>query len=167
MRIELRVMSNAFGKHCGGCGKGNQSCAIARCSLEHAGVEYCYLCDDYPCKKYKSIDDLDSFITHRRQLRDLEKAKRMGIAEYNLEQEEKVRILDYLLSNYNDGRRKTFFCVTVNLLELSELQEAIDQIGSNAELFALPSKEKSSYVARVFQSTADRRGVKLKLNKKN
>ena len=24
-----------LGKHCGGCGNGNQSCGIAKCSLEH------------------------------------------------------------------------------------------------------------------------------------
>lgn len=96
----------------------------------------------------------------------MEKAKRIGIAEYNLEQKEKIRILDYLLSNYNDGRRKNFFCVTVNLLELSELQDAIEQIKSNTEVFHLTIKEKSSYVAEVFQNIADRRKIKLKLNKK-
>ena len=40
---------------------------------------------------------------------------------YNTEQMEKARILDVLISNYNDGRKKTLFCVAVNLLELQEL----------------------------------------------
>ena len=61
----------------------------------------------------------------------------MGIEQYNLEQQEKTQILSYLLSNYNDGRRKNFFCVAVNLLELSEIQEAIKQIQSNDELSSL------------------------------
>ncbi len=39
-----------LGKHCGGCGNGNQSCAIARCSLEQGDVEYCYECKEYPCE---------------------------------------------------------------------------------------------------------------------
>lgn len=33
-----------LGGHCGGCGNGNQSCRIARCSLEHGKVEYCFQC---------------------------------------------------------------------------------------------------------------------------
>ncbi len=70
----------------------------------------------------------------------MEKAQRTGIEQYNLEQQEKIQILSYLLSNYNDGRRKNFFCVAVNLLELSEIQEAIDQIQSNGELPSLPFK---------------------------
>ena len=69
-------------------------------------------------------------------------------------------------SNYNDGRRKNFFCVAVNLLELSELQEAMKQIQSNDELPLLSFKEQCSYVAEVFQKIADRRNIKLRLIKK-
>lgn len=54
-----------LGKHCGGCGNGNQSCTIAKCSLGQEGIEYCYQCKHYPCEKYKQIDVYDSFITHR------------------------------------------------------------------------------------------------------
>lgn len=107
-----------------------------------------------------------SFITHRRRKADLERAKNIGIAQYNLEQQEKVQILSYLLSNYNDGRRKNFFCVAVNLLELSEIQEAIKQIQSNHELPALPFKAQCLYVVDVFQKIAGRRNIKLKLAKR-
>lgn len=60
-----------LGKHCGGCGNGNQSCGIAKCSLEHGKIEYCYECESYPCEKYRYIDKYDSFITHKRQKADL------------------------------------------------------------------------------------------------
>ena len=155
-----------LGKHCGGCGNGNQSCAIARCSMEQGNVAYCFECKCYPCEKYQHIDDFDSFITHKQRKCDLEKAQRIGIDKYNFEQKEKMQILDYLLSNYNDGRRKTFFCVAVNHLELSEIQETIKQIEVNSELSALSVKERSLYVVNVFQGIADKRGLCLKLNKK-
>ncbi len=155
-----------LGNYCGGCGNGNQSCKIAKCSLEQEKIEYCYECKQYPCEKYEHIDECDSFITHRRRKADLEKAQHIGIAQYNLEQQEKAQILSYLLSNYNDGRRKNFFCVAVNLLELSEIQEAIKEIQSNDELPSLSFKEQSSYVVEVFQKIADRRNIKLKLIKK-
>ena len=156
-----------LGNHCGGCGNGNQSCKIAKCSLEHEGIEYCYECRQYPCEKYQHIDEYDSFITHRRRKGDLEKARSIGIEQYNLEQQKKTQILSYLLSNYNDGRRKNFFCVAVNLLDLSEIKEAIGQIQSNDELPSLPLKEQSLYAAEVFQKIADRRNIKLKLMKKS
>lgn len=124
------------------------------------------MCSQYPCEKYQNIDEYDSFITHRRQKADLEKAQRSGIEQYNLEQREKVQILAFLLSHYNDGRRKNFFCVAVNLLELAELQEAMNQIQCDDELSTLPFKAQCSCVAEVFQKIADRRNIKLRLNKK-
>ena len=155
-----------LGNHCGGCGNGNQSCRIEKCSLEHGKMEYCYECGQYSCEKYEHVDEYDSFITHRRRRADLEKARSMGIEQYNLEQREKIKILSWLLSNYNDGRRKNFFCVAVNLLELSEIQEAVKQIQSNNGLCSLPFKEQCLYVVEVFQMIADRRNIKLKLIKK-
>ena len=155
-----------LGNYCGGCGNGNQSCRIAKCSLEHGKIQYCYECEKYPCEKYQHIDECDSFITHRRRKADLERAQRIGIEQYTIEQQEKVQILSNLLSDYNEGRRKNFFCVAVNLLELSELQEAMKQIQSNEELSFLSFKAQCSYVAEVFQKIADKRNIKLRLIKK-
>lgn len=155
-----------LGKHCGGCGNGNQSCKIAKCSLEHGEVEYCYECENYPCEKYQHIDKYDSFITHKHQKRDLERAQNLGIEQYNLEQQEKIQILSLLLANYNDGRRKNFFCVAVNLLELSELREVIKQIQQNEALSDLSIKEQCSYIVDVLQKIADRKNITLKLIKK-
>ena len=127
-----------LGNYCGGCGNGNQSCKIAKCSLEHGKIEYCYECEQYPCEKHQHIDEYDIFITSRRKKADLERAQSIGIEQYNREQREKVQILSYLL----------------------------EQIRSNNELSSLPFKEQCLYVAGVFQKIADRRNVKLKLIKK-
>ena len=99
-------------KYCPGCGggEGNQSCKIARCSMEHNGVEYCFQCDEYPCPKYEHMDDFDSFMTHQGRKADMERARQLGIEAYNAEQVEKTKILDILLSEFNDGRKKTLFC---------------------------------------------------------
>lgn len=155
-----------LGSYCGGCGNGNQSCKIAKCSLEHGGIEYCYECKQYPCEKYQHMDEYDSFITHRRRSADLEKAQNIGIEQYNLEQREKIQILSHLLSHYNDGRRKNFFCVAVNLLELSELKEVMEQIRSNDELSSLPLKAQALFVAEELQKLAAKRNIELKLIKK-
>ena len=155
-----------LGQHCGGCGQGSHSCSIVRCSKERGGVEYCFACDMYPCDHYLHIDDFDSFITHQRQKADLSKAKRMGIERYNEEQAEKMGILQDMLRSYNDGRHKTFFCVTINLLELSELREILGRIQSDRDLPSLSHKEQCAYVVSVFQEIADRRALSLKLRRK-
>ena len=155
-----------LGENCGGCGNGNQSCKIARCSLEHGKPEYCYECTCYPCENYRNIDAYDSFITHRRQKADLEKARQIGISRYNLEQQEIREILDHLLAHFNDGRKKTLYCTAVNLLELSDLQEAAKQLSARKELTDLPVKERAKAAAELLQEIGDRRGIVLKLVRK-
>lgn len=154
-----------IGKYCPGCGggDGNQGCKIAKCGMERGSTDYCFRCAEYPCGKYEHIDEYDSFITHRNQKADLAKACRIGVEAYNEEQKEKLQILNYLLSNYNDGRKKALFCQAVNLLELSELREILKKIDSITDM---ADKEKSAYAARLIKETAAERGIDLMLRKK-
>lgn len=154
-----------IGGYCGGCGNGSQSCAVARCSVEHGGVEYCCFCPQYPCEKYDGIDDGDSFITHRRQKADLAKAAKIGIEQYNAEQEEKVKILKQLLNGYNDGRKKSLFCLAVNLLELPELQRRLEHIQSFAGQRDMTEKQKGALAADTLRRVADKKNIVLKLNR--
>ena len=96
----------------------------------------------------------------------MEKAKHIGISAYVSEQQEKLQILELLLSEYNDGRKKNFFCVAVNLLEISELREAMDKIRNNSDMSGMSMKEKSGYAADVLKNNAERRRIELKLNRK-
>ena len=134
--------------------------------VQHGGVEYCCQCREYPCEKYEHIDDFDSFITHRNRRADLEKVRQFGTEAYNTEQMEKMKILDILLSGYNDGRKKTLFCVAVNLLNLQELKEALREIESRPDMEILTLKEKSAFAAGVLSEIASRRKVDLKLHRK-
>ena len=155
-----------LGGYCPGCGggEGNQSCKIARCSLEHGSPAYCSSCARYPCEKYQGYDEFDSFITHRRRGADLERLAEIGEEAYRAEQREKIGILCFLLEGFNDGRRKSFFAVAVNLLELPELREIVRQLTEEPD--GLPLKEKSSRAAGLLRQAAEAQGVILTLRKK-
>ncbi len=155
-------------KNCPSCGggEGNQSCKIARCSMEHDNVGYCFQCGEYPCDKYDHVDDFDYFITSRNRRADMEKAKRFGIDAYNAEQSEKIKILEVLLSGYNDGRKKTLYCVAVNLLELPDLQTVLREIERKPDMETLTLKEKSAFVAGLLKDAAAKNNIDLKLRKK-
>lgn len=162
--LNCGLCSMRLGGYCGGCGFGNQTCPLTKCSIEHGAVEYCFQCGDYPCEKYDRIDVYDSFITHQRRKSDLQKAQRIGIENYTAEQVKKTKILNHLLNYYNDGRKKTLFCVAVNLLELDELAEIIKQ--ADTETQGMPIKEKAAFISPLFQRCAANRGIELRLKKK-
>lgn len=153
-------------QYCPGCGggEGNQSCPIAKCSLQHGKVEYCFQCENYPCEKYDNIDEFDSFITHLHRKQDMEKFRQLGDSLYSAEQHRKKVLLNHLLNTYNDGRKKTLFCVAVNLLELEDLENIIHELGKNTLNLSL--KEKAAYAALLFQKTAANKHITLKLRRK-
>lgn len=134
--------------------------------MEHSEIEHCCQCNEHPCEKYEHIDDFDSFITSRNRRTDMEKAKQFGIDAYNAEQAEKAKILEIFLSGYNDGRKKTLYCVAVNLLELQDLQTVLREIERKADMDTLTLKEKSAFVAGLLQDAATMKNIDLKLHKK-
>ena len=156
--LNCRLCPMHISGHCGGCGFGNQSCPIARCSLEHGSPEYCFRCPEYPCERYAHIDEADSFITHMKQKADLEKMRKIGDEAYNAEQAEKRRILDRLLAEYNDGRKKTLFCLAVNLLPLEELRTVF--VDGDLQL---PVRDRAGLMEKRLKEIS---GVELKLRRK-
>ena len=154
--------------HCPGCGggEGNQSCKIARCSIQHGKIEYCNQCQEFPCDKYGRTDEYDIFTTHRNWRQDFEKLKDVGVETYHSEQMQKLRILKFLLESYNDGRKKSFFCLAVNLLNLEDLKTMVEHLAEEKQLNNFTLKEKSAFAVRQLQSIAEQRGVMLKWNRK-
>jgi hypothetical protein len=154
---------------CGGASTGVHEfvahCGVNSCAKRHGGVEYCYLCDEYPCKKYYDSEKIkDSFITKQHQLADFQKAKEIGWAAYQAELEEKVGILERLLASFDDGRRKSFFCIAVNLLTLADVKEVMARLEVEITPDATP-KEKATLAAGLFREKADEQNIRLELRK--
>ena len=150
---------------CPGCaGEGfsdvHPPCGVLSCA-QRKGVDYCFECDEYPCPKYDGVDGSDSFITHLNQFKDLDKAKTIGMPAYKAELDEKVRILETLLRDYNDGRRKSFFCLAVNLIELKDLRALMAQLPDPLDSI----KVKAKIAADLFKELAEKRGITLTLRK--
>ncbi|MBC8570305.1 DUF3795 domain-containing protein [Zongyangia hominis] len=156
-----------LGGYCPGCGggEGHQPCAVIRCGRDHGNPAYCYECAAFPCPRLEELSAYDSFLTHRRMIADLQRAKEIGIDAYQLELAEKIRILDRLLARYNDGRKKTLFCLAVTLFDLKTLEKVMAKLEKEAgEDMSL--KERGALAARYFQDAAKERGIELKLHKK-
>ena len=166
--LNCAVCSMHLGGYCPGCGggTGNQNCALAKCSLEHGGVQFCWECPEYPCTRYEGFDDGDSFVPHRNRQQDIAQAREIGPEAYLALLEEKRAILEKLLAHYNDGRRKALFNTAVYLLPLEDLQSVMALMDSRPELEGQPITEWALAAVDLLQQAADRRGINLKLNKK-
>ena len=153
--------------YCPGCGggAGNQSCAIARCSLEQGGPEFCCDCPRYPCSRYDGFDEYDSFVPHQSRRRDLERLPEQGLDTLLTEMQAKTVLLDRLMAGYNDGRHKTLFRTAVYLLPLPELEAALRELEGRPGLAELPPRERARAAEALLREAADRQGLKLGLRK--
>ena len=152
---------------CPGCGgEGfhlkHPSCAVITCSQKHGGVEFCFHCESYPCERYAKPSEKDSFITYQNVLSDMQKAQN-SIGGYIAEQEKKTAFLETLLSCYNDGRKKSFYCTAVNLLTWEDLADVKEKI--EARLSGTSTEETIRWIESAFYEKAAARGIGLKLRK--
>ena len=91
------------------------------------------------------------------------KAKRIGIDDYNAGQDEKAALLELLLSEYNDGKQKTLYCLAVNLLEADVVKEIIKASEARSDQTL---KEKAANMASQLRKAAEERQTELTLRKK-
>jgi len=81
----LKLFSEA---KCEGCREGicnNPNCEVASCIKEKA-IDFCYMCDDFPCEKMNKIPDLK-----KRWIEMNNRIKEIGITQYYKETKIKPR----------------------------------------------------------------------------
>lgn len=155
---------------CPGCGGKDfhlkhPSCAVITCNRKHDNVEYCFHCSEYPCKKYAEQGNQDSFITYKNVESDFNKAKKKGLTRYKSELDKKVVILEYLINNFNDGKKKNFYCIAVNLLSLGDLKKIMKKIKIDISRMNIEDKNKIIMVTELLESAAAEKNIELKLRK--
>lgn len=151
---------------CGGRDFSNQhpTCAVVTCSRKHGNIEYCFECDEYPCRRYDGIGDKDSFITYRNVTTNMEMAGR-DLAAYLTTLTRKQRHLELLLEKYNDGRSKSLYCNAMELLPMEAVGELFEFIGSEVEAGEYGEREKAGKVAAKVREMARELGIELALRK--
>lgn len=154
---------------CPGCGgkdfsNKHPSCAVINCNKKHDNVQYCYMCSSYPCGRFLR-NDKDSFITYQNVAKDFNSAQKEGVNNYIKILNEKIIILEFLLNNYNDGKRKNFYCLAVNLLDLKDLNDIMDEIRNNISRQEINHHEKINLIVDLLNEKADKRKIELKLRK--
>jgi hypothetical protein len=155
---------------CPGCGglhfkDKHPSCGYVTCCVIKNGFEVCSDCNNYPCSRFDSErKGFDSFVTHKKIFANLDFIKKNGIDRFIDQQKLRMNILMDLLAHYDDGRSKSFFCISCALLPLDSLQKThkfMDSLGGS-----LAVKEKNKRVKEKVQMVADNLKIDLKLNNK-
>lgn len=152
---------------CPGCaGPGfsekHPSCSVVTCCLVKRHQETCAECGEFPCDKIRGWDRADSFVTHRNSMTNLVRVRERGMAPFMTEQRRRIKLLEELITDYDDGRSKSMYCLTAALLPIPELEGALREARRRkARAPRQTRREAAASLKEDFQGRAGKVGVDL------
>jgi hypothetical protein len=123
---------------CPGCsGPGflnkHPSCSFITCCVRKKNLEVCAECNDFPCPKFKTDEEYrqlkgsTSYPPYRNVMPNLSFIREYGIEKFMEQQNKRIKFLETMIDNYNDGRSRSFYCRAAALLDLKDLGESLEK----------------------------------------
>jgi hypothetical protein len=107
------------------------SCSFITCCVKKRSLEVCSPCSDFPCPKFKSdeeyrhVKESSSYPPYRKVLANLRSIQEHGIESFIQQQQRRIRLLERMLQDFDDGRSKSHYCRSAALLDPAEMESAL------------------------------------------
>ena len=139
------------------------SCSLITCCVKKKKLEVCALCEDFPCSKFDKIlnSPVDSFLTYRKVRHNLYFIKENGIEKFIERQKKRIKLLETMLNDYDEGRSKSFYCIAAALLSIESLEKSLNNVEKSDNI-----KTRAKNLKKILNEMASKEGVELKLRKK-
>jgi hypothetical protein len=86
-----------------------------------------------------------------------------GMEEFEKQQKTRENLVRSMLSEFNDGRSKTLYCIAATILEIGELENVLEEAREKSLGFNV--KAKSEVMHSLLNKIAENRNYLLKLRK--
>jgi hypothetical protein len=165
----------AGSSRCPGCaGPGffekHPSCGHITCCVKKRKLEVCSQCDEFPCSKFESWLEGDSFVTHQKTLFNLDSVRREGLEGFVEQQGKRMGLLKTMLEGFDDGRSKSYYCLAAALLPVAALEESLhhaQELVKKDNARSQDIKNKAVVLRGYLNDCGARSGVELKLRQKH
>lgn len=143
-------------------------CPFHTCALKKRRIEFCWDCEDSDtCERWRAHREAgkraDSFKCYQKLENDIQFIRDHGVDAFVEAQEARKALLGEMLSGYNDGRSKSYYCIAATVLEMDELRAAIGR--AEFESDGLDAKGKARALHAALDDIAETRGYCLRLRK--
>ncbi len=123
---------------CPGCAgpdfsKKHPSCSFITCCVKKKNLEVCGECSEFPCSKFKSKEEYQqlkqssSYPPYKKVISNLNFIKEQGIEKFIEQQKRRIKFLETMIENFDDGRSRSFFCKAAASLDLTSLEGSLDK----------------------------------------
>ena len=145
------------------------SCSFITCCVKKKTLEICAECLEFPCSKFKDIEEYLSLETsayppYRKIIPNLNFIKEHGIEKFIEQQERRIKLVETMIGDFDDGRSKSFFCKAAALLDLTSLETSLGEAAQKIKADNIEQddiKIKAKILKEILKEIALKEGVKL------
>jgi hypothetical protein len=143
-------------------------CPFITCAVKRKGIEFCWECDDsVSCQRWAGHREYgrerDTFVCYAALEENIGMIKRDRIDAFVDEQRMRESLLRKMLSEFNEGRSKTYYSIAVTMLSLCELRSAVQAAWKATSGKSV--REKSKVLHALLDGIASTGSRKLALRK--
>ena len=159
---------------CPGCGgpgfsEKHPSCGFLTCCIKKKGLESCGQCDELEncstmLKNLEKAKERDSFISYQPLSDNLTFIKEKGIEAFVKMENETISFLKVLIKQYDDGRSRSFLCLSCQLLPIDKLKDIVDT-NFNVIPQEYNIKNKTKALKAAINELVEMLGVRLELRR--
>ena len=144
------------------------ACPFHTCAIKKKRIEFCGFCDEnLACARWGKFREMgkqrDSIVCYQKLEANIAFIQKNGIEEFEKQQKTREKLVRLLLSEFNDGRSKTFYCIAATILEIDELENVLEEAREKSMDFDL--KAKSEVMHSLLNEIAEKKNYSLKLRK--
>jgi len=144
-------------------------CGFITCCVKRKNLETCAQCADWAdCERVAKLLDSakhkDSFLSHKPLAANYAFIQKNGIEEFARLEMEKQKFLRHLIDNYDEGRSKSFYCTSCQLMPFTKLEKALTEAKTRMTEYT-GVKEKAKIVRAAISNLANALQIDLKLRK--
>jgi len=146
------------------------SCSFITCCVKKKNLEVCAECSNFPCSKFKSdeeyqqLKESSSYPSYKKVMPNLNFIKKHGIEKFVVQQKKRIKLLETMIKNFDDGRSRRFICKAATLLDLSSLENSFDAASKKIKADNIESndiKTKAKIFKSILNEIALKKGVEL------
>lgn len=146
------------------------SCSFITCCVKKKNFEVCAECPEFPCSKFKSEEEYQqlkqssSYPPYKKVMSNLNFIKEYGIKKFIEQQKKRIKLLETMIENFNDGRSRSCYCKAAALLDLTSLENSLDRATQKIKTDNIKpndTKTKAKIFKGILNEIAFKEGVEL------
>jgi hypothetical protein len=143
-------------------------CPFHNCAIKKKGVEFCGFCDENAtCVRWRKFREMgkqhDSIVCYQKLEDNIDFIQKNGVEEFEKQQKTREQLVRSMLSEFNDGRSKTLYCIAATVLEIGELEHVLQ--GAREKSVGFDPKQKAEVMHSLLDKIAANKNYLLKLRK--